>query len=240
MRTVALLVVCALTLLSARTALADKDDFHLRAEAASDFPLDVAGRVTLEGPLRLRLSTSLGVLPSQYVDGLNGVLVNAHAYSDGIGQLVGDTFRSSLVFRTHVGIRPFAKSGFYIDAGYGLVSLGGDANAGRAISDATKWKVPAGSHVNVADLNFSLSSKIHMLDVELGWELTIARHIALRFAFGGAFTMTSTTTITPEFSYPSQASIQPYLNRASGLLDHIYQNYGFVPVLTVGAGYAFF
>src|SRR6266545_1250172 len=51
------------------------DGWHLSLGAGTDFPVAVGGRVELEAPFRLHLSTSLGFIPGLYVDAINSVVV---------------------------------------------------------------------------------------------------------------------------------------------------------------------
>ena len=51
----------------------------LGAEALSEFPMQVGGRVWVELPGRIRLSTTLGYLPGAYESAVNAALVGAGA-----------------------------------------------------------------------------------------------------------------------------------------------------------------
>jgi hypothetical protein len=118
-----------------------------------------------------------------------------------------------------------------------VLAFGGGASAAGAISAFTKVTLPPGV---VANDSFTMTSVIHMFDVELGYETTAWKYLALRFAIGGAFTVGSTTSIHPQVTWPPQQVLQPFVDRASSYVDHIYRAYFFTPVITLGAGYAFF
>jgi hypothetical protein len=212
--------------------------WHLEAGVVTDFPLQVGARVGLETPGRIRISTSLGVLPGPYVDAINGVLVGVDAYSRDEAKLVSNTLSSSLVWRTHVGIRPIPSAGFYVDAGYGLVALGGGGTAAELIAGLTDRQLPPG----VGQLPISASSTLHMLDVELGWRFPIGPHFALWTALGGAFTLGSSTSLDPDTTNEPRVdqAVRQITDAGARRLDDIYTSYVFTPVLSLGAAYVFF
>ncbi len=219
-------------------ARAEPSRFHLDADLTTDFPVAIGGRVGLELPYRLRLSTSLGYLPSPYVEAINGFLVAIKAFDDATSALVKSALKSSLVWRTHVGIRPFARHGFVIDAGYGLVTLGGSATASELLAATTGQAPPEGDPGS--SRNFSLGSTLHMLDVEFGWEWLILERLHLRAALGGAFTVGSSTSIEPDYRPRAPQATKIYTTASEAYLDNIYTSYVFTPVISVGVGYRFF
>ncbi|HEU4405357.1 MAG TPA: hypothetical protein VFS43_08725 [Polyangiaceae bacterium] len=213
-------------------------DWHLEAGVGTDVPVQVGARVGLEAPGRIRVSTSLGFLPAPYVDAINGVLVGVGAYGRDEADLVSNTLSSSLVWRTHVGIRPFADAGFYADAGYGLVALGGGGTAAEIIAGLTGRDPPP----NAGQLPISARSTLHMLDVELGWRFPIGAHFAAWTALGGAFTLGSSTSLSPEATGNARvdAAVKQIADDGARRLDDIYTSYVFTPVLSAGAAYVFF
>jgi hypothetical protein len=212
--------------------------WHLEAGVGTDFPVQVGARVGAEMPGRVRLSTSLGILPGPYVDAINGIVVATGAYGRDEADLVSNTLSTSLVWRTHVGWRPIASAGFYVDAGYGLVALGGGGTAAEIIAGLTDRDVPPGA----GQLPISAKSTLHMLDVEVGWRFPIGPHFAAWTALGGAFTLGSSTRLTPD------ATNDPRIDQAARAiadagarrLDDIYTSYVFTPVLSLGVAYVFF
>lgn len=215
-----------------------RGDWHLEAGVGTDFPVQLGARVGLEMPGRVRVSTSFGVLPGPYVDAINGVLVGLDAYSREEADLVTSTLSSSLVWRTHVGWRPFADAGFYADLGYGLVTLGGGATASELIAGLTKRDLPPGA----GGINITADSTLHMLDVELGWRFPIGPSFAAWTALGGAFTLASSTSLTPdETGRPLiDAEARKIADAGAKRLDDIYTSYVFTPVLSLGVAYVFF
>ena len=103
--------------------------WHLGAEVTTDVPAAISGRVSFEMPLRLRLSTSVGVLPEPYVALINEVVVAAGGYDESTAAVVESALASSLVWRSQVGWRPLADWGLYFDAGYSLATLGAGSMA---------------------------------------------------------------------------------------------------------------
>ncbi len=212
--------------------------WHLEAGLGTDFPVQVGARVGLETPGRFRLSTSFGVLPKPYVSAINGVLVGAGAYDDDEADLVANTLSSSLVWRTHAGWRPFADAGFYADVGYALVTLGGGGTAAEIIAGLTDRELPPGA----GGLEVAARSTLHMLDAELGWRFPIGPSFVAWGALGGAFTLGSSTRLTPEATQNPRVdqAARQIADAGEKRLDEIYTSYVFTPVLSLGAAYVFF
>lgn len=212
--------------------------WHLGAGAGTDFPLGVGARGYAEAPFRLRLSTSLGILPGPYVDTINTFVVAAGGYDDAMADLVKSTIASSLIWRTHLGYRPFEALGLYGEVGYGLVALGGSAAASTLIAGVTGRSFPstetAGDHV------FDAVATLHMLDVEIGWDLPLAEGFELRAALGGAFTVASHTTIEPRFTPRAERLVDEFTTYGEQYLDDTFTSYVFTPVVSLSAGYRFF
>ena len=209
--------------------------WHLQVEALTDVPIDVGGRVTVEGPLRLRLSTSLGVLPSPYVDLINDVAVSAGWYNQQTATLISDSLGSSLVWRTHIGWRPFARSGFVFDVGYGLVTLGGSVNTSAAVAAAAGKNATA----KPSAPSYDVTSTLQMIDADLGWEWTFFRdHLVLEASLGFAGTLAASTSAVPQGTATRVGDA--FGAEAAAYLDSLYTSYIFSPVATVTAGYRFF
>ena len=127
---------CALAL----TALLGASDVHFSLEGLTNAPVDAGGRLGIELPFGFELSTEVGVMPSFYADAVNELLLAAHVYSPQVGVLVRTALQSSFVWRSHLGFRPFPGRGFYIAAGYGLLTFGGGATAGEALAGPATGK----------------------------------------------------------------------------------------------------
>jgi hypothetical protein len=212
--------------------------WHLGAEVATNFPLDVAPlRLTFETPPRIRLTTSIGVLPDPYIDLVNSVLVSAGAFNETTAEVIDDALGGSLVWRIQAGWRPLRNWGFYGDVGYQLMTLGGEVTALSLLEIATGREVPSEFAAG-----FVVDSMLHMLVVELGYEWVIVDHLMIRFAIGYAGTMTSSTQVEPNFQPPPilQNTLDEFSRVSADYLDDTYQTFVHTPTLTLGIGYRFF
>jgi len=207
------------------------------AGVGTDFPMDVGARFDLEMPFRIRLSTTFGFMPKPYAATINGFLEGVGVYDDNVGNLIEATLQSSFVWRTHVGWRPFAAHGFYVDAGYGLVTLGGSTTSSELVSAATGQTFPSSEGNRTHDFNANLT--LHMVDAELGWLFTLLPHWQLRVALGRAFTVGSSTSITPQFQVRSPAATAAFEQYAESFLNDEVRSYAMTPVVSVGTAYVF-
>jgi hypothetical protein len=192
----------------------------------------------LEAPYGIRLSTSLGFLPAAYVDVINELALSAGWYDSSTATLVSGALDDSLVWRTHLGWRPFADHGFYLDVGYGLVTLGGGISGGDLIASVSGFDAEA----EALGKPYAIASTLHMLDAEIGWQIEVWEGLWIRPAIGFAGTVASNTEVTPDFetSNPAVARAAGNFARfASGWLDAIYTSYIFTPVVTLGVGWRF-
>ncbi|HEX5754571.1 MAG TPA: hypothetical protein VFZ09_50775 [Archangium sp.] len=211
--------------------------WDLTVEANTDFPLSVGGRLGVESPWRLRLSTSLGYLPAGYVGRVNDVAVGLDAYSRNEADLIENALKNSLVWRTHVGWRPFAGAGLYVEGGYGLVALGGEVNAEDVLASLIGIEPPEGEEA--LNREYRVRSVLHMLDVEVGWRWGLGAGWTARTALGAAFTLDSNSRVEPQFQ-PSQPLLVSIFSRlAEGELDRTFEKYVHLPVLSFSIGYAF-
>lgn len=218
---------------------AHAEGWHLSAMVATNAPVDVGVRVDVEAPHRLRLSTSVGVMPEGYVSAINGLATAAGWYGDTEANLIQTALRSSIVWRTHLGWRPFPREGFTVMAGYGLVALGGGASAQELIAGVTGAMIPPGSGSSM--FQYRVRSVLHMVDVELGWEWRFLRErLVLHTALGFAGTVAARTTITPDYTPRAPQATAAFAAAGERYLDGLYTSYVFTPVLSIGLGYRFF
>jgi hypothetical protein len=226
-----------LLLMAAGPARGDEgaSPWHLQVEALTEVPIDVGARVLVEGPARLRLSSGLGVLPSPYVDLINDFVVAIGGYNQQTANLIASSLSSSLVWRTHLGWRPFPRAGFVFDVGYGLVTLGGGVNAADAIAAAAGRNAPA----KPGGATYNVASTLQMIDADLGWEWKLlGDHLVVEAALGFSGTLAASTSATPQ---GSQSRLKDaFGEEASNYLDGLYTSYVFTPVATVAVGYRFF
>jgi hypothetical protein len=79
--------------------------------AGTDFPIAVGARLEIEARSRLRISTSVGILPGMYVDAISAEVVARGGYGEETGDLVKRSLERAIVWRAHVGARVAALAG---------------------------------------------------------------------------------------------------------------------------------
>jgi len=211
--------------------------WDITVEANTDFPLSVGGRLGVESPWRLRLSTSLGYLPGMYLQAVNDVAVALDVYDRERANLIKQSLKNSLVWRTHLGWRPFPGAGLYVEGGYGLVALGGETNPEDVLAALTGIDPPGGE--SVLNREYRVRSVLHMLDVELGWRWGLGAGWTARTALGAAFTLDSNTRVEPDFEPEQPLLVNLFTSFAEGYLDDTFEKYVHLPVLSFSIGYAF-
>jgi hypothetical protein len=231
-------IAALLVALPARAQSESPSPWHLQIEALTEVPMDIGGRVVVEGPLRLRFSTSVGVMPGPYVDVINDFVVALGGYNQQTAALIESSLSSSVVWRTHLGWRPFPRAGLVFDVGYGLVALGGGVNAAEAIAAAdskTATSAPTAA-------NYNVSSTLQMIDADLGWEWKLfGDRMVIEAGLGFSATLAASTSATPETTTAHGTKVRDaFGDAAAKYLDGLYTSYVYVPVATVAAGYRFF
>jgi hypothetical protein len=228
-----LILVAIVLLLTARAGSA-RAATHMGLEALTDFPVQVGGKVWFELPLHFRINTSLGYMPGAYIGAWNAVLVGTGRYSQETGDLARTALDSALVWRIHVGWRPFL--GLYFDVGYGLAALGGGLATADLVANVAGMAAPQ----DPSSLQgYHARTLLHMADAEIGYQWTLWR-ITLRTALGLAATFAESTSINPAF-HAAQPDAQSAFTRAAAThLDATYRSYFFMPVFSVAAGIKLF
>lgn len=228
----ALAVVLAVT---AAAGAGRAEPWHAGAELHTDFPLDVGATVWTEGRGRVQLSLDVGWLPGAYVDAIGSTVVAFGGMSQAKADLVRVALRSSAVARAHVGWRPLASHGLYLDGGYGMLALGGGATTSELLTAVTGAMPPPGS----IDRSYRVYSTLHMLDAGVGWRWQLEGGLTLRAAVGFAGTFAASSDVRPDFTPKDPAQQQVYTSMASAKLDQLYTSYVFTPVFTVASGWTF-
>jgi hypothetical protein len=174
--------------LAPREDLDCDEHWHIGIGPGSDIPLDAINvGVEIRTPFGLQLSSSLGFIPNAIVDQIDAVVGDPAA-----SPVVHAALHDAVVWRTHLGVKPWTRHGFYAGAGYGRVSFGGSATTADAVSALVDRTVPMG--LGAMSL-VHISSTVHMLDVEVGWEWRIARRLKLRTAVAAATTLAASSSI---------------------------------------------
>jgi hypothetical protein len=251
-------VVAACVLAAGRSAAAEESgppsrsrEWHLGLEAMTDFPIQVGGQLTLEVPYGLRVSVSAGAFIRPYADLINDTIVASGGYDQRTADVISATLGDSIVWNVHLGWRPFRAAGFYIATGYRQVILAGRVDPADVVEIATGQTIPQAQR-DLLERSYAVTSTLHMVDVELGWELVFVRRLILRFGLGAALTVGARTEIPRVRSdVPSeyeglvdQTLVDEEIDRvrlqAGDHLDSIYRRYVFVPTISIGIGYRFF
>ena len=212
----------------------------LQTEALTDYPLEIGGKVLVESEQGIRLNTSLGFLPSFYMQNINAICVGMDAYDQKTADLLLIATQSSLVWRTHVGWRPFRRHGLYGEIGYGLIGLGGAAASAELISIASGVSIPENSSEQDG---YTVSSTLSMIDFEIGWHWELQRRMTVRLALGYTKTLGASTVITPEndvqmpnfISEPTPREV--FAKSAEEYLNDIYTSYVSTPVISIAVGF---
>ena len=226
-----------------------------RVELLTDAPVQLGIGGIIEGPVRLRLRSSIGLMPSAYVAGSNAIIrsIIPDDYSEETAQLVEETIQDSLVWRTHLGWRPFAQYGFYLHTGYTWIGLGGGSTAKGLIEGITGTSQGESStrrgDPSREPLQVDASATLHMWDVELGWEWLlhgsetdtgIQEGLILRAAIGWSYTFASSAELAAAVE-----DDQPRLKQAATRLEEAgeeylvdtFDSYIHPPSLTLALGY---
>jgi len=214
--------------------------FNLSLSMMVEPPLDIGLKLKLELPGRLFLATTLGYMPSSFVQGINRAIIAYGGYNEQTGDLVRAGLSSSLIFRAQLGWRPFPRRGFYLAAGYGFVALDADVSGNKIVA-AIGAQLPP--ELQGTDLlrGYAVRSTLHMIHAELGWRwLAWNDRFEIGLALGFAGTLGASTEVTPTFVPTMPVPVGQYTKLAASTLDALYKSYVFTPVMTVSFGYRFF
>lgn len=217
--------------------------WHLEAEVFTDFPIQVAAQVGAEFPYGVRVSTSLGILPEPYMGTINSIVTAAGGYSEQTGDLILAILKNSLLWRLQVGWKPWQDYGFYFEAGYMLLTLGGSASNQELIAGVI-GRDPPGNGAGGRGGDYEVASTLHMVTAEAGWRwLVWDDRLLLRTALTFAGTLASSTTATPRFSSrnpAAQQAIDSFARFTEDYLNETYTTYVFSPGINVSVGWRFF
>ena len=202
------------------------------------FPTDVGVRGLFEGPGRVRLSASVGLLPDGYLDAINTVAVDAGWYDDRTAEVIDTALDGAAVARVHLGWRPFPAHGFFAEAGYGWIGLGGGVTAADVIYADTGYDLS--DYLGDA-LPFDASADLHRAEVALGWELVFVEHLLVRFDLGYSYTVSAETRIRHAFDVPFflEGSVEDLEENAEDELRRTLEEHVHTPIIGVGAGWRF-
>jgi len=206
--------------------------WRLWAEAATDVPLHVGARLEVELPHRIRAWTSVGVVPTGYVEIIDAVSREFGDYNEETSEVIVETLDSSLVWRLQVGWRPFERKGWGFDAGYMLATLGGTTTGSALLSAALGRGVPdQGSN------EFDVDSTLHLFGFEASHRWNWKNGLTLRAALGFVSTIAASSTVTPRGDPVSARLSRGFAEDLETYLDETYTSYVHTPYIGVGLGY---
>jgi hypothetical protein len=228
------IATAALVLLAALPARAQPGE-HVRVEVLTTAPIHVGLGMVAELPARLRLSAAVGYLPGTYVDGISEVVMALDGYDERTADVIRSSLDSSFVGRAHLGWRPLAGAGFYVEAGYGLVALGGGTSEDTLLALALGLELPEDP-----GNRYDVDSTLHMLDAEIGWEWWIAERLSLRLGVGAAATLDANSSVEPASAPRIPLVTNLFTSLAEAQLDDVLEGYVHTPTVTVAVGWRVF
>ena len=216
----------------------------LRVEALTDVPLMIGAGLLYETDSRLRLRTSLGVMPKGYLRLSNALVERANEeYPEEARLLVERALDESIVWRSQIGWRPFEQAGFYTHVGYTMLGLRGGASGEELIAAAESFDEDQGELMRQMNPStVDMASRLHLVDVELGWDFALGEKANLRFGAGWAYTFHSRTRVEAEFEEGTGMEEEEiaFFEEVSGkYLDAIYRRFVHPPSVSVAFGLKF-
>lgn len=205
--------------------------------AGSDFPISIGLHARSELGPRLQLGMSLGVLPRPYLDVINDTLVRFGAYDEETAALISAALNNAVVWRTHLGFRPFRSSGFFVTGGYTWIGLGGDLTGSQALYALTG--IDSDSE-QLSNLQLDATAMAHQAGLELGWRWRLGNFLSVEAAAGGFYTFAASSDLSFEDDPPLSPLLEPVLSAGERYLEdtlrrHVHGGYvslrGYVDVL---------
>ncbi len=219
----------------------------VRLELTSDLPLQLGGSAMVETDQGWRLFSSIGIMPSPYVELSNQVIMLIpDTYDEATAQLINDTIQNSIVWRIMGGWKA-PNIGFYTHIGYSLVTLGGGASTAALIEGITGESIEyeRDPRSNRSPIEIDAEATLHLLGVELGWEwrlkeLKPKRWLTLRAALGWSYTFSSVAHLKADVSDRKAVVQEAYqkLERAGEVyLVDTFETYVHPPTISLALGY---
>lgn len=210
-------------------------------------PISLGGKARVELPGRVQVGGGVGYLPGGYVDVINGTAMAFDAYTEPTADLIKAAIGSSVVLDADVGWRPFERRGFTFGVGYSLVALGGDASTAEIITGVTGIDAPdpgeaggpLGRRTPLDDYAYDITATLHLIRPELGWQFGFGERWLLDVGLGGAFTLGSRVTVTPDFDPVAPELQEAFTSETAIWLEETIEQYVHSPTLSVGFGMKF-
>jgi hypothetical protein len=211
---------------------------HLTLELVTDVPLHAGGRLDMDLPSGLKLHTTLGGMPEDYIGVINSAVISLGGYDTKTAEVVAAALKDSLVWRVHVGWRPSVNDAFYLSAGYTLITLGGGVSGEDLLSLATDEEPDSVSTAHV----YAVDSTLHLLDVEVGWSWLFLKTYTLRVSAGFSGTINASTKVSPQFAPIGDTgeNAKTFTDAVETFLDATYEGNVFTPTLSLAVGIRLF
>jgi hypothetical protein len=164
------------------------------------------------------------------------VVVAAGGYDENTAQVVSAALDPSFVWRIQAGWRPLPDWGWTIDAGYGLVTLGGDVSGAELLGLVLGTTPP----MQASNRNFLVDSTLHLILIDTGYQWQFFDAWSVRAGLGFAGTLASSTTVQLEGDVRLPGAVGTFETETEEYLDDLYTSYVFTPVVTLTTGYRFF
>ncbi|MGB0592160.1 MAG: hypothetical protein ACPGU1_20955 [Myxococcota bacterium] len=223
-----------------KEAQAKDSPWHLQVGLGTDFPLHLGGQLSVEMPAGLQLSTSIGHLLTSYVEVINAIARSFDAYEQETADLVLASWRDALVWRLHAGWRPLEEWGFFVEAGYGLVTLGSLVSGGDLVTVLEDDIRELLDEDALRYVQYDLTSTLHMLDLEVGWRWVLDSGWYFRVGLGVAATLVGETEIAPAGQRTETEQDAVISEGVRVHLNAIYRNHVHTPVVSLSAGIRLF
>ena len=215
-------------------------DVMIRPEIGTDVPLDVSAGVLAEVGPRIRFRAAVGFLPRPYLQLSNDAAQSLfEGYTDPYRQLVEAGLDGAVVFRLHTGWRPFPDYGFYGHAGWTYVSASGAATGTEVVEAVTDVKLPPAADAVSVDAR----EKVHMVDVEIGWEEAInGTPFTIRAGLGWSFSVAAKATLGVD-ELPRSPIVQErsgeFIAQGQFEIEKATTSYVHPPIVAVALGWSF-
>ena len=203
----------------------------IRIIAGVDAPLELAAGVEL-ALWRLRVGATVGDLPRTVERDVNTELVDHGVYARSLGDLVVASMERMVLWRAYAAVQPWPSHGLLVTAGVRTATISGSATPAQ-VATAVGMTIP--DDIPVGNTRFVITSRLHLVDAELGWEWRW-QHLFVQIDLGVAFATSARTraTVQPAINDPR---FDELADRAAATLDHAFTTYVKTPIVASFVGY---
>lgn len=160
----------------------------VRAELGTDPPVDAWLGVLIEGPARVRLTSSIGLVPGPYLFAMRKIGEQVVPdFAGGLARVAEASLSNSAVWRIHLGWRPFASRGFIFHIGWSAISMRAGANASFFMAGVYEQELDPEIRETSDKVQAVAIAELQMLDLGLGWEWQLKGPLYLRLLLGWSF-----------------------------------------------------